>query len=178
VSASLGVHVLANALDKAILQLEDQAVVIVVVPAVSQRGLHAFLDDDGIAVGVEPAEVDRHVGDEYAAEVAGQELHDAVASDQVADTAEYQGGGVAGRGEPLGVRREDRPYPAGVTGGMPARLSRPAACWRARSSAVLRSPVSEDHSGPSGGRDLAGMRHERRLPASERGRASHTRPAA
>jgi hypothetical protein len=67
-SASLGVHVLANALDKAILQLEDEAVVIVVVSAVGQRGLHAFLDDDGIAVGVESAEANRHVGDEHAAE--------------------------------------------------------------------------------------------------------------
>jgi hypothetical protein len=50
--SSLGVHVLPHLPDPAVLQLEHDAVVVVVVAAVSERRLEPDFSDNGVSIGV------------------------------------------------------------------------------------------------------------------------------
>jgi hypothetical protein len=89
-------------------ELEGEAVVVLVVPAVGQGAGYPRLGDDDVAVGEHGGDIEGAVGDEHGTEFLGQEPHDPVPADHVRGAvADGQGGGVAWRGEPLGFGRED-----------------------------------------------------------------------
>lgn len=104
--AALRIHVFAHQRDALALQHKDEAIRIVVVPAIRQRRLHAFFHDHRLAVCVDALEFHRDVGDEKLRKRHREEVNDGIAPNHVVRVVECDCRGIARGREPLRVWRE------------------------------------------------------------------------